>query len=449
MTTPQFAPSSAVPALPGRRDADDYQALLQFLYLAPVGLVQTDTAGAIVMLNPLSSRLLMPLAPSGELSNLFTVLEGIAPDLRDRVASFGKPYGYICDAMQLVVSADSVEKLQPQTLSISLLKLDDSRLMAVLADVSEQVRRERLLRQNEAGLNDIRDYALVGLDSSGNIEDWNAGIGRVAGFSREQVVGKSWSIFHPEDHATPERVRDLLRDADDNGWRLDAGWRVRADGSRFWGSTLISPLTDRSCLTAQAADDDGKPSLAGYSLVIRDIDDQRKASESHRKTHSCDQLTGIANRRAFFEASELELARARRSSRQLSLMVIVADPFEDVTDRHGRAAGDTVLQHLAGVLTDTFGTVDGVARIGGEEFAVLLPATDLDAALSGAERLRKAVRAKALVVAGQPLHYTISAGVATASGASTTLDDLIERAERALSQAKAAGRNRVAWSVPA
>ena len=453
MTTPELALASALPSSLGRSEAGDYDALLQFLYLAPVGLVQTDLAGAIMMLNPLSSGLLMPLAAHGELSNLFTVLEGVAPDLRHRVAAFGEPYGYICEAVQLVVSADTVQKPQPQTLSISLLKLDDSRLMAVLSDISEQVRRERLLRQNEAWLNailnDIRDYALIGLDSHGNIDDWNSSIGRVTGFTREQVVGKSLSVFYPVGQATPRRMPDLLGEADGIGWSFDDGWRIRADGSRFWGSTLISPLTDRSRLTEQPAGDDAEAPDAGYCLVIRDINDKREANEAHRKAHSCDHLTGIANRRTFFEAGELELTRAKRSQRQLSLILIDADHFKDVNDTHGHPAGDAVLQHLASVLTDTFGTVDGVARIGGEEFAVLLPATDLDEALRGAERLRAAVQAQAVVVAGQPIHYTISAGVATASGASLVLDDLIRRADTALYQAKAAGRDRVAWSAPA
>jgi diguanylate cyclase (GGDEF)-like protein/PAS domain S-box-containing protein len=438
--------------------ADDYEALVQFLYLAPVGLVQTTGDGAIVMINPISAQLLMPLARGGDLTNLFGALERVAPDLRHRLANFDQPHGLVCDGLRVPLGSGHAvpgvaERPDPQVLSISLLKLDESRLMAVLSDVSERVRRERLLRQSEAWLNavltGIADYALIRLDRHGKVDEWNPSIGRVTGFGREAVLGQSYAMFHPADGMTGDRVQDLLRDADDNGWSGDDGWRVRADGTRFWASAMISALRNRSGALPVAEppdlapEDPCLPDEPGYCLMIRDITDQRDASESRRRVHACDQLTGIANRRSFFEAAERELSRARRAPRQLSLILFEADHVERVNDSHGHPAGDAVLQHLAALLTATFREVDLVARIGGEEFAVLLPSTGVHSAALVAERLRAAVASRPVEVAGRLIHCTVSAGIATTDDGATLLDALIKRADIALHEAKAAGRNRI------
>jgi len=153
--------------------AAEYEALLQFLYIAPVGLAQTSLDGEIVMINPVSAQLLMPLSRDRSLTNLFTALESVAPDLRHLTASFGQPQGMVCDAMRIQISAGGRGKSDPQILSLNLLKVGETQLMAVLSDATQQVRRERLLRQNEAWLNaiftGITDYAVVSLDRAGHI----------------------------------------------------------------------------------------------------------------------------------------------------------------------------------------------------------------------------------------------------------------------------------------
>ncbi|MGJ7916299.1 diguanylate cyclase [Massilia sp. LXY-6] len=430
--------------------AAEHEALIQFLYLAPVGLVQTGIDGEIVMINPISAQLLMPLSRDGSLTNLFTALEDVAPELRHLCAMFTRPSGMICDGLHIQLNSGSAGKRTrvPQVLSLSLLKLDGARLMAVLQDVSEQVRRERQLRQSDAWLNalltSISDYALVGLDREGRVSDWNETIGRVTGFT-PAVVGRPYSVFYPEDATTPERVHDRLREADANGWSLDEGPRQRADGSRFWGSTMISPMPERDSEAGNGGEDDGEPA---YCLVLRDISDKREAIDQRRKSAYCDDLTGVANRRAFFEAAELELARHRRTPRPTALILFDADHFKRINDRHGHPGGDCVLRQFGAALAMSFRQVDVVARVGGEEFAVLLPSSTLAAAAALAERLRKLVEGQPAVFDGTPIAYTVSAGVAAIDeGETLDLDTLIKRADRALYAAKANGRNRIAcWN---
>ena len=107
-----------------------YETLMQFLYRAPIGLVQVNLDGDVEMINPMAASLLMPLSRAANLDNLFLTLGEVAPQLRELVAAFGEPSGSICESMRipLVVGDTSME---PQTLSLSLVKLDAARFMAM------------------------------------------------------------------------------------------------------------------------------------------------------------------------------------------------------------------------------------------------------------------------------------------------------------------------------
>jgi diguanylate cyclase (GGDEF)-like protein len=251
-------------------------------------------------------------------------------------------------------------------------------------------------------------------------------------------------VFYPDGATTPDQTGDRLREADQNGWSLDEGPRVRADGSQFWASAMISPLPDRNPELAGA-----DPDEPAYCLVLRDVSDKREAIEARRKSVFCDHLTGVANRRAFFEAAELELNRNRRAPRPTALILLDADHFKRINDGHGHAAGDAVLRHLGQLLAATFRQVVVVARVGGEEFAVLLPSSNLDAAAAVAERLRRLVAQQSVAFDGAHIACTISAGVAVCDGEKLGLDVLMKRADQALYAAKAAGRDRVERWHPA
>jgi diguanylate cyclase (GGDEF)-like protein/PAS domain S-box-containing protein len=423
-------------------ESEEYEALIQFLYIAPIGLLQARMDGEILMVNPLCAQLLMPLSRDGGLSNLFTSLESVAPDLRSRVQSFGASHGMVCEGWQLRVAAPAAQGGGRSILSLTLLKLDEQRLMAVLGDVTQSIQRERELRQSQAWINTIvtglTDYALLTLDDQGRARDWNTSVARVTGHGAA-AVGQPYSIFYPPDAIDAASTQDRLHEADRSGWSVDEGWRQRADGSRFWGSCLIAPLH-----TA----DDVRPEDRAYSLVIRDVSDRREATEALRRAVACDHLTGLANRRALFEACELELQRWRRAPRPLSLMLIDADHFKRINDSFGHATGDAVLRDLAAGLAATFRAMDVVARLGGEEFVVLLPGCDLDAATAVAQRLCERIAARSVDVDGRCVRYTVSVGVATMDADVPDVDALIERADLAMYAAKTGGRNRVARWLP-
>ncbi len=157
-----------------------------------------------------------------------------------------------------------------------------------------------------------------------------------------------------------------------------------------------------------------------------------------------DPLTGVLNRQALIGRIEAELERAGRYGRPLSLVLVDLDHFKRVNDTHGHSAGDTVLREFAAVLQANVRAVDIVGRYGGEEFMLVLPETDADAAATMAEKLRRVVAGRQIRIEdGNVLTITMSAGVAGGLGPHLRLDALINDSDAALYSAKALGRDQV------
>lgn len=168
-----------------------------------------------------------------------------------------------------------------------------------------------------------------------------------------------------------------------------------------------------------------------------------------RELSNTDPLTGIANRRYFVERCEAELARVVRQGGGLALGMVDVDHFKQVNDVHGHQVGDAGLVAVARALQQGVRRYDLVARLGGEEFALLLPEADVFGARSVIERCRRAIGAIELPVDREPRRMTASAGIAgyPTEGVSK-LDDLIRAADEALFEAKRDGRDRVREAVP-
>ena len=157
-----------------------------------------------------------------------------------------------------------------------------------------------------------------------------------------------------------------------------------------------------------------------------------------------DSLTGLLNRPEMLRLADAELARARRYQHDTSLLLIDLDHFKRVNDEHGHPAGDAVLAATAQALQHAVRQSDVLARLGGEEFMVLLPQTGREAAGHLADKLRRQLAGHPMACGGQHLSVTCSVGVATVTGVSgEDFQSLYHRCDKALYRAKAAGRNRV------
>ncbi len=162
-----------------------------------------------------------------------------------------------------------------------------------------------------------------------------------------------------------------------------------------------------------------------------------------------DPLTQVFNRRGLDEAVPTLLSFARRVGRPVAVLACDLDHFKRINDEHGHPVGDRVLQQFARLLMKSFHQADLVARLGGEEFVVIVPGADDDAGLAAAQALRQAVLQQRFGEAGQPLAVTVSIGVASMPGSQATWDELLQRADAALYEAKARGRNCCMLAPPA
>ena len=187
----------------------------------------------------------------------------------------------------------------------------------------------------------------------------------------------------------------------------------------------------------------------GRMLIYSDVTDIVRHAQELERMATTDGMTGIYNRRHFLALAELEWERSSRYSRPLSFLMFDIDYFKSINDTYGHHAGDQVIVHLANLAGSCKRPPDVLARIGGEEFALLLPETDLPQANSVAERLRREVSAHPLVIASHYIPATVSIGIAARSPMTSSLSQLMTEADKALYEAKRTGRNRVMCSLPA
>jgi diguanylate cyclase (GGDEF)-like protein len=157
-----------------------------------------------------------------------------------------------------------------------------------------------------------------------------------------------------------------------------------------------------------------------------------------------DGLTGAMTRRSFHDHARREVERSRRYRTPLSCAVIDVDNFKSINDRYGHAAGDRLLQEMVAACRNNVRAPDYIGRIGGDEFALMLPETSLADAVGLAEALRRCIESVVIDIDGKPLRASVSIGVAEYSGYDGGLDRLLQDADRALYEAKLYGRNGVA-----
>lgn len=187
--------------------------------------------------------------------------------------------------------------------------------------------------------------------------------------------------------------------------------------------------------------------MVGISaLVVEKVDHKRRLDEEKlHQAATTDSLTGLFNRRVFFDAANHEMARLKRSGTSLSVLMLDVDFFKKINDKAGHAIGDQVLIQLSQMLKSSLREVDIIARVGGEEFAIILPDTSQEGAQRVAENLRRNVE-KIVVANWTPIYgpVTISIGVAKVeTNTQQAFDDILANADKALYQSKANGRNQV------
>ncbi len=215
---------------------------------------------------------------------------------------------------------------------------------------------------------------------------------------------------------------------------------LKADGriDGFETRLQLAGVARDVLLSATTAEIDG---VEAVLVALTDITERKEMEANLERLASTDPLTGLVNRAHFFALAKGEIRRARRYSRPLAVIMADIDHFKRINDTYGHREGDRALASFADLCRNLVRAEDTVARLGGEEFGLLLPETDAAQAVALANRLRTAV--EDLHLGGLPAPITISIGISQFLAAETTLDAALSRADQALYAAKRSGRNRV------
>ena len=260
----------------------------------------------------------------------------------------------------------------------------------------------------------------------------NTAVSRILGYPPSMLLGSSTKMLFADEKMFDTVGRDAYPLKVGKPYRTQFEMK-KVDGSKIWID-----------ISGAAISYDKHLSL----WLLNDISKQKTLEDELKHKVNHDYLTGLNSRDWFMNQALIELNRANRFSSPLSLLMLDIDFFKTVNDTHGHQVGDIALKSVADIAKSTLRDFDICARLGGEEFAVLLPETNKSQAYEVAERLRLAIKNSKVPLpsGGLPLTMTISIGVSSMTSKDDNIDVLISKADKALYEAKKTGRNKVCAS---
>lgn len=326
------------------------------------------------------------------------------------------------------------------------IKKDDlgAFLFGVCMDVTDDWTEQRHYRRLAKALENTAE-AIVMTDPQGLATWVNSAFTRITGYSREEIIGnKPGSLLQGVE--TDPKTADYMREKIARGEAFATEiLNYKRDGAPHWLRISCQPdFDDNGQVVGFIAiqTDITKEKNARLDLA-REVESRKLLEQQLRHLAAHDELSGMPNRRHFLQQAEMELNRSRRHQHSLSLLLADLDHFKMINDEFGHAAGDAVIRAFGRLCEQTLREQDVAARVGGEEFAVLLPDTDLEGAHRLAERIRHKLSVTPIVVGDQKIWITVSIGVMEARPDEPSVESMLAKADKALYAAKHAGRNRV------
>ncbi len=347
-------------------------------------------------------------------------LEGMAPDQRPNDPA----------EIRVLTCRHELRVLGMTTMRFEYRK--SAAYVTVAIDLSKRFAMEAKLRESEENFRRLFENmadVYYRTDKNGIVLMVGPGVRKVLGYEPEEIIGQQTEKFYPR----PEDRDPLKQALREKGEVMDfPGQMVRKDGR----------IIDISINTRALYDARGE--FAGVEGVYRDITERKMLERELMRLATTDPLTGIANRRAFLGQAQDALSRCERYSGRLALALLDMDHFKGINDRYGHAMGDEVLVRAVQAVQQELRETDLFGRLGGEEFCIALLEADKADAMAVAERICARVEALRFLHEGQGFSVSVSIGT-TAYRRGDRLEQLMERADRALYAAKEAGRNCAIW----
>jgi diguanylate cyclase (GGDEF)-like protein len=416
-------------------------ALRAALDLVPLGIVLLDSELRARFINRAFRRMWALPDEVADRNPTFVALMYHGRDTRAYELNTSDLAAYVAERVRLVQAGDGqpldLRRSNGEVLRMQCTALPDGGRMLSYTTVTDIVRQSDELRVLRDALENVQDGVLL-LDPELNAIFMNRKVRHFLEVSEDEaakhpsfasIISRKRRVFAPnlsprETEAFPARriaevkAGDHVRDL-----QTPAGGRYRAHCT-----TMVNN---------------------GRMITYCDVTDIIRTAEQMEKLATTDSLTGLFNRRQFLISLEAEWSRFQRYYRSLSVLMLDVDHFKSINDRYGHAVGDITLKAIADACLARKRKSDVVGRLGGEEFAILLPETSLSWARIVAERLRKRIAGLSITADGHQFKVSASIGIAEAAVSMSGIDALMNAADQALYKAKAGGRNCcVAWLPP-
>ena len=435
------------------------------------GIYQLDHEGRLVYLNPAGERLLGYELNEIRGKSMHELIHGRTPQ-GDFQAAETCPLLGVMRKGEPYTSAESwYQRRDGSFITVQCtstpLRTGGVITGAVLSfhDITERQGREEVLRSTMALQRAIFDGAgmsIISTDCHGMITTFNAAAQRMLQYTAEEVVGKATPAMIHDTEEIARRAAELTRELgvtiapgfdsftaktmrtgipDENEWTF-----IRKDGTRFPVRLSVTLLRDAA------------GEVNGFMGIAEDITERKKAEaalrdsetklrdalEREKNSARVDFLTGILNRRGFYEIAATEAQRARRYRRPLTLMYVDLDNFKAVNDSLGHEVGDELLVKVAATIHSAVRATDIVARLGGDEFTVLLPEADQEAGMTVVRKVQKQLL-EAMQQEKWPVTFSI--GLTSYRSAPESVEEMIRQADAVMYSVKQKGKNSVAHAM--
>ncbi|OFV70605.1 sensor domain-containing protein [Acetobacterium wieringae] len=410
------------------REIDESEARYRVLVEnSPAGIITCDLDGNITTVNPATLKLLgSPSAQATKQINVFTfgplVECGIAGSLKKSLET-----GEIvtCETFYTTKWGKKVY-MRMHCAPLHSFSGAIVGVQGILEDFTANKKAQDQLKTYYHVIEHSPVAVLIS-DNKGQIEYINPKYVELTGYTPDDVIGNNVSMLYARDQASAEYYQELLHEVQTgNVWRREA-FNVRKNGEGYWENISVSPVLDEN------------GQIYHFVVLKEDITKRREESEKAKYLAYHDSLTGLSNRSLFYDRLMIAVANAARYQSQMAVMFLDLDGFKEINDTYGHDTGDDVLKAVAEQLKTVMRKGDTVARMGGDEFTLIVPEfEDIRDVELVAEKILKSLRQplteKALLV-------TPSIGIAFYPQHGINHEALLSHADKAMYQAKKQGKN--------